>query len=262
MDGGQATGSLQTGFLVLEILSSSRSGCGVTELANATGKDKGNLHRLLQMLADAGYVDQDPDSRRYRATAKILRLAGSVLHNLDLLEVARPVMRELGLATGRTTHVAQRTRSGGVYIGQERPIGRLSVETEIGALVPIHCSATGKALYCEASRAELEQLIQAPFKTHTTRTHRSFESLMADLEEVSRRGYAIDDEEHFAGIRCVASPILNAQGAVVGCIGTTGSVQSVTLESIPEVGAEIREAALQITASLGGTLDKRRELAS
>ena len=251
------TGSLQTGLLVLEILSSARSGLGVADLAHATGKDKGNLHRLLNMLADAGYVEQDADSGRYRVTPQVLGLAGSLLNDLDVLEVARPVMRDLRLVTAKTIHVAKRTRAGGIYIAQERPMGRLSVETEIGASVPIHCTATGKALYCDASRTELERVVRVPFEKYTDRTHQSFETLMTDLEEVRRRGYAIDDEEHFPDIRCVASPIFNARGAIVGSIGTSGHVQSITLEATPVIGAETREAADQITAALGGSVKER-----
>jgi DNA-binding IclR family transcriptional regulator len=248
----RASGSLQTGLAALEVLCSTPAGLGVTELANEIGSDKGNLHRLLRVLAAAGYVEQDPASKHYRATVQIVSLAGNILRSLDLLEIARPVMRELREITGETIHLARRTQRGGIYLAQERPFNRLSVETEIGALVPVYCTSTGKALYAETPRADIESLLESPLVAHTMRTHRTVDALMADLEEVRQRGYAIDDEELNVGIRCLAAPIFNMDGDVAASIGASGPADRITLERMADLGEEIRTAADKITNALGG----------
>lgn len=248
----RASGALPTGLRILEILCVRPAGLGVTELANEMNADKGNLHRLLNVLKETGYVDQDAASKRYTATVQIVSLAGSVLRNLDLLEIARPTMRELREVTGETIHLARRTQQGGIYIAQERPFSRLSVETEIGAVVPLYCTSTGKALYADTPRDQLEDLLEAPFEAHTLRTHRTVEALIADLGEVRRRGYAVDDEEFNIGIRCLAAPISDMHGVTVASLGLSGPADRITLERIEQLGIAVRTAANKITTALGG----------
>lgn len=247
------SGLLQTGLLVLETLCAAPAGLGVTELAKEIKADKGNLHRLLSVLRETGYVEQDEASRRYKATVQIVILAGSMLRSLNLVEVARPVMRELCESTGETIHLARRTPRGGVYIAQERPFNRLSVETELGSPVPIHCTSTGKALYAGSTRTDLESLLDLPLERHTYRTHQTVESLLADLEETRRRGYSVDDEELNVGIRCLAAPVFDIHGATVASLGLSGPAQRITLERFAELGAEVRAAADKVTYGLGGS---------
>lgn len=250
------SGLLQTGLLVLETLCASPAGLGVTELAKEIDADKGNLHRLLAVLREAGYVEQEEASKRYKATVQIVSLAGSMLRSLDLVEIARPIMRELCESTGETIHLARRTPRGGVYIAQERPFNRLSVETELGAPVPIHCTSTGKALYAGCSRAEVEPLLTLPLERHTYRTHQTVEALLADLEETGRRGYAVDDEELNMGIRCLAAPVFDIHGSAIASLGLSGPAHRITLERFAELGAEVRDAADRATYGLGGSAQK------
>lgn len=247
------SGLLQTGLLVLETLCAAPAGLGVTELAKELEADKGNLHRLLSVLRETGYVEQEEASRRYKATVQIVSLAGSMLRSLNLVEIARPVMRELCESTGETIHLARRTPRGGVYIAQERPFSRLSVETELGSPVPIHCTSTGKALYAGAARSEVEPLLELPLERHTYRTHQTLETLLADLGETRSRGYAVDDEELNVGIRCLAAPVFDIHGATIASLGLSGPAHRITLERFAELGAEVRAAADKTTYGLGGS---------
>lgn len=247
----ERSGSLNGGLQVLELLCARPEGLSSPDLLRETGRDRAGLQRLLGVLTEAGYVDLDPVSRRYRATVQIVGLAARILENLNLIDIARPVMRALLASTGETIHLAQRTTRGGVYVAHVRPAGRLSVETEIGAPVSLHCSSTGKSLYAEAPE-HLVRLLELPLTGHTVRTHRTVESLLEDLAEVRQRGYAIDDEEHHVGIRCVAAPIRDVYGTTIASIGISGPETRMTLARLPELGAEIRAAAETITAALGG----------
>ena len=139
-----------------------------------------------------------------------------------------------------------------MYIAQERATGRLTVETDIGATVPIHCTSTGKALFSDATREELQQILVDPLESFTVRTHRTLAALMIDIEQVRERGYSYDDEEHYPGIRCVAAPIRDMYGKVIGSIGVSGPEGRMTLARLPEVGAEVKDSADQISLALGG----------
>ena len=127
------SGALSNGLEVLEAVCADPNGLGVSEVARMTNLDKGNVHRILKSLEGRGYVEQNAKTKKYRASSHVLSLARSVLRGLDIIGLARPIMRELSFDSGESVHLAQRTRFGGVYVAQERQRGRITIETEIGA---------------------------------------------------------------------------------------------------------------------------------
>ena len=243
-------GSLFTGLRVLEALALCPDGLNLTELSTTVDKDKGNLHRLLQTLVAAGYLEQHRLTKRYVVTAQVVTLAGKVLQNLDLVQMARPLMRELSQSTGESVHLARRTKSGGVYVAQERSPNALNVDTEIGTSVPLHSTSTGKALLAGMPRDEIRDLLPSPLALDTIRTHRTVDSLIDDLHEVAVRGYAIDDEEHNPGVRCVAAPIRGADDVTLGSIGISGPAERIGLSRLAELGGIVRDAAASISSSM------------
>ncbi|MFI6481740.1 IclR family transcriptional regulator [Nonomuraea sp. NPDC050663] len=249
----RAAGALLTGLDVLEALARRPEGLGVTALAREVNADKGNVHRLLRVLEERGYVEQDHATKIFQVSTRMISLAGQVLRGVDLVTTAGPVMRELAVSAGEAVHLARRTRGGGVYVAQERQAGgRITVETEIGAQPVIYASSTGKALYCTATAQELAELLPEPFTAFTMRTHRGLDSLAADLEQVRHRGYAIDDEELNLDVRCVAAPIFNLHGVPLASIGISGPASRITLARIGDLGRLVTVAAFRITQQMGG----------
>ena len=250
----RGSGALHSGLDILEVLATESRGLGVSEIARRTGLDKGNAHRILRSLESRGYVEQDPTSKRYTASAFVLALARTVLHGIDLVTAAQTEMQALSDRTGESVHMAKRTRSGGVYVAQFRQPGRISVETEIGAQPIVHATATGKALYCQDSGVALEQVLDLPLIQFTERTVGSIPVLMEELRRTRERGYAIDDEELTLDVRCVAAPIYDIYGVVTACVGISGPTTRVPPERLGELGEEVRLAAITITNNVGGRL--------
>jgi DNA-binding IclR family transcriptional regulator len=245
-------GTLATGLDLLEALVEQPAGMGVTDLAALVGIDKGNAHRLLRLLQARGYVAQETASRRYTATPQVLTLAGSVLRRLDTRSVAEPVCDELLQATQESVHAAVVTRDGVVYVLHRRGPSAVSVETEVGSRPPLHATATGKAVLAHLAAAHVRELVAEPLAAFTFRTHRTFESLTAELQRIRADGYAIDDEEYNLGVRCVACPVFGMDGAVVGSIGISGPVQRVTTERLSKITELVKSGAARVTTGLGG----------
>jgi len=249
----RGAGALGTGLDILEALAANDPGMGVTAVARLLDLDKGNVHRLLQVLGERGYVEQDPRSKAYRVSAQVVTLAGSLLRGMDLLGAAKPVMRRLSGETGEAVHLARRIRTGGVYVARERQLGGVvTVETEIGAHPIIHATATGKALFCMAGAEELAAAVAQPMTAYTPRTITSVDELLLDLAKVQKRGYAIDDEELNLDVRCVAAPIFDMYGMPMASVGISGPVTRVSLARVDELGRQVHAAAAQVTRELGG----------
>jgi DNA-binding IclR family transcriptional regulator len=246
-------GTLEAGLDILEVLANSAAGgLGVTELARQLDLDKGNVHRLLQVLAHKGYAQQDPGSRQWSVTVQLVALARGVLRTLDVRAAAEPEVRALVDQTGEAAHLALRTRTGGVYIAQERPYGRVSVETEVGTTPVVHATATGKALLAWLDRAEWRALVRTPLPRCTSRTITTLTALDQELATVRARGYAVDDEEYQADVRCVAAPIFDHRVSVVASIGVSCPADRLPKARLGPLGATVRAAAARVTKSLGG----------
>ena len=253
-DGARSTrsGSLAAGLDIIETLTQNVDGMGVTAIARSLGLDKGNVHRLLQVLEERGYVEQDVATRAYRASGQIVALGGRLLRSLDLVSVSRPIMHDLSVRTGEAVHLAQRTRSGAVYVARDSQSAGVTVETEIGAQPAIHVTATGKAIYCFSTKEELEEILPQPLTAYTGRSITSLEALLVNLREAQERGYAVDVGELSRDVNCVAAPIFDIYGMPSGSIGFSAPATRMGRSRIEELGRLVHTASVRITEETGG----------
>ncbi len=249
-------GALMTGLDVLEALSAAPSSVGVSELARMINADKGNVHRHLAALESRGYVLRDDNTKTYALAAGVVQLAGALLRNMDLVTQARPLMRELVNVTGESVHLAHKTMTGGVYIARERLARRVTVETEIGSPVVIHATSTGKALYCRDTPEEVERVAAANgLEAFTDNTLASMDHLLHDLKVTAERGFALDNEELSAGVRCIASPVVDINGSIRASIGLSGPASRLDDERVGKCAVLVCDAARTLSAQLGGEWD-------
>ncbi|WP_449279077.1 IclR family transcriptional regulator [Leucobacter sp. GX24907] len=250
------SGALESGLDVIEALAQSNTGLGVSDLAAELSMDKGNAHRLLRTLMHRGYVQQDEMTKRYRSSAKLLSVAGSVLRRLDVRAAAEDACDELLELTGESVHVSQMTSGGPVYVLQRKAPFRVSVDTEVGARPPMHATATGKAVLAHVPAAERETWLTLPLDRFTIRTLTSLDELARDLDAIAERGYAIDDEEYNPGVRCLAAPVFGIDGTVTGCIGVSSPIHRMGLDRVPLAAEQLLTAARKVTERLGGPLER------
>lgn len=248
----RVAGALMTGLDILEALSTVTAPVGVTHLARTIDGDKGNVHRLLGTLESRGYVTQNPTTKAYSLAPGVVQLAGTMLRNMDVVTLARPLMAELVDTTGESVHLAHRSSNGAVYLARDRKTNGVVVETEIGAQAVVHATATGKALFCRDSRDRLQNLVGIELEPFTPHTIVDFDQLVDELRLTATRGYAIDDEELNLGVRCVAAPVSDLQGrhiATIGLSGPAGRIDRTRLDSLADI---VVEAANKLSAHLGG----------
>lgn len=235
--------SLARGLKIMELLAASADTVGVTELADELGIDKSSVSRLVQTLASRGYAEQDPQSRRYRLGPQVVRLSRSLLTRMPLREEAKPFLIELVDRTGECAHLAILAQNQALYIDQVESPASLRVTTGVGTLAPLHCTALGKSLLAFDGNAVLPETLPA----FTPRTITDPESLRLHLEQTRCQGYALDDEEYELGVRCVAAPIYDYRGKVVGAIGISGPAGRMSLERVAEFTMIVTQASTELS---------------
>ncbi|HKZ91991.1 MAG TPA: IclR family transcriptional regulator [Candidatus Limnocylindrales bacterium] len=245
-------GALGTGLRTLELLVSAHLPMGVTDIAEELGIDKANAHRTLAALVRLGYVEQEPSTRRYGATVRVVELARSILDSKDLTVVAAPHLKSLWAASRENTHLAVLAGDHVVYVSTLNGMTLLSANAAIGQSGPLHCTATGKALIANLPRGNAEGLISSlDFEAFTPRTTTSAKALQQELAQIRVTGYAVDDREYHPGVRCIAAPVFGI-GGVIASLGISAPADRLDADRLRVLAPIVVDTAARVSRELGG----------
>lgn len=237
--------SLSRGLTIIELLGKSDKSLGVTEISKELGVDKSSATRLIQTLVEHEFAVRDPQSRRFLLGPKVQKLANHSTKSLPLKNLSVPLLKRLMEQTGENSHVAIFSQDMCLVIADIESTAQLRVVSGEGRLIPNHCTAIGKCIIAFGDHPIPKEL-----NSHTPRTITSRDQLKLHLEQVRGRGYALDDEEHEFGVRCMAAPVYDSSGRAIASIGISGPTVRVTLDKVPELSAIVIQAGKELSKLL------------
>jgi len=257
--GGDQVQSLVRALALLNrIAESPGDGATLTELAQQVGLPASTAHRLLTTLEQERYVRFDHEGRLWSVGMQAFVTGCTFTKTRSLVGLARPHLRHLMEDGGETVNLAVEDEGEAVYLAQVECRQVMRVFHRPGSRVPLHCSAVGKAILSAVSDKTLSKLLhQRGMPRLTVKTIVSPSSLRTDLERARAAGYALDDEEHAVGLRCVAAPIFDETGEVVAAISASGPMARIVEERIAQLGALVLEASRAISAEMGANPGRR-----
>ena len=199
---------------------------GVTELARRLHLHKNNVFRLLATLEESHWVEQT-DAELYRLGASCLRLSQSLTRTRLVNRHARPALAALCRETGETTHLGVLRDFEVVHLDGEQAPGMIAGTLRVGERLPGHCTALGKVLLACGAKDVLEAYDRDVVAKHglVARTEATIidrDKLIEQLRHVAARGFALDIEECERGLSCVAVPIIDGSGRLVGAFSVSG----------------------------------------
>lgn len=204
-------------------------GARTTDVAVALDIDKGLASRLLQTLVVAGYARQDA-RRRFFPGPKLMESRGLPGTRPGIRERSRPILKTLVELTGESAHLGVLADDRVLYLEREVPNVALMVDRPTGTLAPVHNTALGKVFL--AYLGDRAEALPIP---------PSLRPSEEELGEIIERGYAVDDEKLYEGVRCAAAPILDESGVVIGAISLSGPSVRIDRDRMHELGRIIRE---------------------
>jgi DNA-binding IclR family transcriptional regulator len=236
---------------ILKALASGPRRLGVSELADRLSLTRPTVHGLLQTLQAHGFVEQDRDSDKYQLGAGLLQLGNSYL---DLNELrGRSIVHAERLADRTDSAVRVGVMHGAVVIVVHhvfRPDTSLQI-LEVGAQLPIHATALGKAMLAFGPPSLLEDLAAEALPRLTSRTL-TVRALRSELEQVRERGVARERDEAVLGESSVAAPIFDHAGHAVGSIGVVGDTERILPRGPARgIAGAVLEAARGVSRELG-----------
>lgn len=245
--------SLDRALDVLEALASPE-GMTLSELAKHLGQSAATMHRVLATLERRDYVEMSPDGQIFHIGPEAYRLGAAFLRRTNVIERSRPVMRELMLETGETSNLGIEKNGKVLFVSQVETHESIRAFFPPGTLSPLHASGIGKALLSTYDEERFGALFKGTtLQRFTANTLRTVDQLREELEITRQRGYAFDDEEKAAGMRCVAAPVLNVHGEAVAGISVSGPVHRMPDRQVKRIGQRVIEAARLVSNRLGAS---------
>lgn len=231
-----------------------RQDTGVTysEIVAALDLPKSTVHRILKDLTALGYLNFNPETKRYFGSLQLAALGAEVMSHFQLRDYVRPSLLELHRKTDHTANLAVLDGTMGVFVDkiESKDFG-IKLFSEIGKTFPLHCTGLGKALLAFSSNDTVAKLLETPLKAITEKTIIDPEAFKRELALIRKRGYALDNEEITRGIMCTAAPVFGFNGELVCAISITFPAYINDDRGIePEIAAIKKYAAL-ISGSLG-----------
>lgn len=224
----------------------------LAELSAAAGVPKSSTYRILVSLVEQGYAVTDGEGS-YGVGLRLRTLAAEI--STDRPEGIVELLEFLQKCTGQAVHLALRSGSALTYIRKIEGGRSCRTSSRVGARIPLHVTAIGKAVLAHLPPEEAEGILRAtgmPALTRRTLTDR--EGLAAELRTVRERGYAVDDGEYEPSVRCLGAPVFDRAGVPVGGVGLASAAHRGTRAELERFSPALTEAArgVQRLLQLGG----------
>ncbi|SFT57449.1 HTH-type transcriptional regulator BhcR [Sedimentitalea nanhaiensis] len=247
--------SLDRALEVLDTLAL-ENGMTLTEVSDRLKQSPATMYRVLSTLQARGFVEIDAAAQTWHIGAMAFRLGSAFLRRSGVVDRSRPVMRDLMEATGETSNLGIERDGEVMFIGQVETTETIRAFFPPGTLSPMHASGIGKALLSQRDADSLGRFLRTyPLNRFTDKTIGTAPALQAELTAIRQQGYAFDDEERTAGMRCVAAPILNLYGEAIAGISVSGPTHRMPADRIREIGRLVQQAANTVSRGLGAPED-------
>lgn len=225
---------------------------GVSEIAARVDLNRTTVHRLLATLEHCGVIIQDPVSRKYRLSARVLQYANVFLHRSDIRSVALDPMTRLRDETGETCGLHVREHWTRVIIAQVESTQALRMTyPNLGEAVPLHLGAPGRVILAFLPEHQIESyLAQKSLVRLTAHSLTDPRVLRHEIEVIRRQGYAVSRQERRQGVVSIAAPIFDRQGQVVASVNVSGPLQRLDDEAVATIAPLVVRAAQDISWGL------------
>ena len=244
--------SLDRGLIILEAVARSADPVSIGELTTLLEIDRSSVFRLANTLRRRGFLAYLNRRKAYILGPSIWRLSHQYEWGNMLIRLSRDQLKLLASKTQETAHLAIREGKHALFIDHADTNHVIAIAGQTGELIPLYCTAHGKALLADCDKAALKAIFGAEkLASHTRQTITTIDHLAKVCAQIRVQGYATDDGEYQEGIRCIAAPIRSEGGLIIGSIGVSAPLQRFPKERYRECAAQVSEVAQRIAEILG-----------
>ena len=244
--------NLERGLKLMELLVSHPNGLQQSEISSRLGCAKASVYRVAMTLIHYGYLVRDEENKALRLSRKLVAMGNRTVAEEDLMTLSVDILKQLRDAVKETVLIGTLVEGEVVVLGQVLGAYPFKFSVDLGARLPVHTAAPGKAILAWLPPGERAEVVgKISFKRFNENTITDVQAFIAELQQAASQGYAVDRGEQLIGICCVAAPVLNRHGYPVASVWTTGPKERVGQADVPGIGVLVAEQARNISERLG-----------
>jgi DNA-binding IclR family transcriptional regulator len=208
-------------FRILEFIGESRSGYSLIQLVKNLNMSVGAVQRLTSTLVALRYLYKEPETKTFRLAPKIFQFGFSFLNQSEIRVIALPYLRQLNENLDEVVNL-------GVVISEEEVVyieridktsHILTTNLRVGSRRPIYLNSVGKVILAFLPEGDQRRILDHLYSDKSTgKDSTGKNKLLAQLQDIRRRGYSANKSDLFKDILALAVPILNHQGLPVAGI--------------------------------------------
>lgn len=244
--------SVERSLCILECIAEHATGLRLSDIATTLELPVSTTHRLLTTLQQRGFVQTDPVNGFWLIGQKCYSVGSAFRHHRNYVAPAMPILRKLRDITRETANLGAIDQAEIISIAQVESREIMRAIAAPGGRVPLLNSGMGKAIMSLwPNDAIANYVARHGFQKLTRNSIGSLSELMADINLIRDRGFAIDDEEYIMGMRCVAAPVSVDGNEPRLALSISGLNMRMTIERAIEIGELLREMAQELSRKLG-----------
>jgi DNA-binding IclR family transcriptional regulator len=234
-------------FQILEAVSRAGDPVRLSSIAADLELQKSTVHRLLQTLGAMGYVSQEPETGRYRATLKTWELGAGILSEHPVKRAAAPFLEELHRLTGETASVMVMAGDDVLYLDKIISPRPVRFTTRAGSRVAAPLTAGGQAML--ALEPNARTILERIAERLRGEREMDVELLLAALETVRVRGYAMSRNN--PAVVSIGGAILGQDGRAAGALSVSAPTERTDADKQALIIESVRVTCTRMAETLG-----------
>jgi DNA-binding IclR family transcriptional regulator len=223
----------------------------LTQIAESVQMSKTTVHRLLTTLELKRFINRDKATGLYRLGFRFIEMASLVLQDIELQRWAIPYLQSLSSRYGETVDMSILEGSHVMYLEVIESPQRVKIAAAVGQRLPAYYTASGKAILAFLPEERVRPILENNLAEGNSLIKRTVPEMLANLKEISERGYAIAEEEYEQDINAVAAPLFDADHHPVASIAIVGPSFRLSRDRLPELGESLLETTRTISREVG-----------
>jgi DNA-binding IclR family transcriptional regulator len=230
-------------FHVLETVARDGMPLSVAEISRRIGLDRITCYRMLKTIEEAGYLVRDTETKNFRMSRRIVSLAKHLLAEDEDRLLVSQALKRISAASGETSHYSEIDHDSAILTQRSKGTQLVAVDFQIGERSALHTTSVGKAILAFQTPDFINTYLKKPLSQPTLYTITDPIALARELEAVRATGVAYDHYELALGMKCVAVPTRETNGAVRAGISISGPDSRFTEDKLTDLGQLIAAEA-------------------
>lgn len=236
---------------IMNLFSTTDPHLSLAEISKRLNMPKSTAHNLLSTLLSEGLIEK-VNNDQYALGRAVIALTQNVLVNVELRDRAAPLLRQLADSCDESVYLSIRDGNYMLYIYAIESSQRLLARSAVGDRAMMHCTGLGKAILAYLPQEDVLSITgEAGMPRFTENTFDEITALQAELSKTRQRGYSLDHQEHELNTYCVAGPIFNAAGQIIGACSVSGADPEIINGRVKIIANEVMHTAQEISRRMG-----------